>query len=67
MVIFTADREHSNRQDVKVCENDALVQILRFWTLSIVLFLSETLSCLCLKNRVSETGLCLRLQVKHNI
>jgi hypothetical protein len=33
------------------------LQLLCFWTLSTVLFI--------FKNNVSETGLCLRLQVKH--
>jgi hypothetical protein len=40
-----------------------LIQILCFWTLPIVLFLSKTLSSF-FKYKVSETGFCLRLQVK---
>jgi hypothetical protein len=68
MIIFTADREHSNRQYLQVRDDDALVQILCFWILFIVLILSKTLSCLRIsKHNVSETRFCLRLQVKHNI
>jgi hypothetical protein len=40
------------------------VSELRFWTLSIVLFLSKTRFCFCLKHNVSETGFCLRLQLE---
>jgi hypothetical protein len=39
-------------------------QILRFWTLSIVLLLSRTPSCLFYKHNVSGTGLYLRFQVR---
>jgi hypothetical protein len=42
-----------------------LVQILRFWTLSIVLSLSiNTGAVYILKHDVSAAGICLRLQVK---
>jgi hypothetical protein len=41
-----------------------VVQILCFWTLSIILFLSKSPSCFYLKTYVSETGFCLHLQVK---
>jgi hypothetical protein len=37
--------------DLKVCDNGTLVQILRFWTLSIVLSLSKTPSCLYFKTQ----------------
>jgi hypothetical protein len=44
--------------DLSVCDGGTLVQLLCFWTLSIVLSLSK-------KHRpVSETGFCLRLQGK---
>jgi hypothetical protein len=48
----------------KICDDGTLIKILRFWTLSIVLFSFNTTSCFCLKLNVSETGLCLHLQVK---
>jgi hypothetical protein len=52
------------KSDLKVCDNGTLVQILCFWTLSIILPLCKTQSCLyILKHNVSETGFCLRLQV----
>jgi hypothetical protein len=42
-----------------------LIQILCFWTLSIVQSLSKNIVLLILQNtNVSETGFCLRLQVK---
>jgi hypothetical protein len=37
------------KSDLKVCDDGTLVQILYFWTLSIVLFLSKTPSCLYVK------------------
>jgi hypothetical protein len=40
------------------------VQILCFWTLSIGLSLSKNTALFILQNKVSETGYCLRLQVK---
>jgi hypothetical protein len=40
------------------------VQILFFWTLFIVLFLSKSLTCFIKNYNISETGFCLRLQVK---
>jgi hypothetical protein len=40
------------------------LQILRFWTSSIILFLFKTLSYLYLNHKVSETGVCLHLQIK---
>jgi hypothetical protein len=43
--------------DVKVCDDGMLIQLLCFRTLCSVLFVCKT-------HRVSETGFCLRLQVK---
>jgi hypothetical protein len=40
----------------KICYDSILIQLLCFWTVSIVLFLY-------LKHNVSETGFCLLLQV----
>jgi hypothetical protein len=40
------------------------VQILYFWTLSIIFSLSKNRSLYFSKHDVSETGFCLRLQVK---
>jgi hypothetical protein len=52
------------RYDLKVCDDSTLVQILRFWTLSIVLCLSKASSCLSfLKHSVSDKGFCIRLRV----
>jgi hypothetical protein len=51
-------------QDLKICDHGTLIKILYFWTLSIVLFLSKTLSCIFKKHNVSETGFCFLLQVK---
>jgi hypothetical protein len=48
----------------KTMETLQMLQTLRFWTLSIVLFLSTTPFCFYVKHNVSETGFCLRLQVK---
>jgi hypothetical protein len=45
------------KQDIKVCGEGILIQILCFGTLSTVLFLFKT-------HNVSETGFCLHLQVK---
>jgi hypothetical protein len=44
------------RYDAQVCEYDTLIQILCFWSLSIVLLL--------FKHNVSKTGFSARLQVK---
>jgi hypothetical protein len=48
----------------KICEDGTLIQILCFWALSIVLLLSKAPPCFYLKTQRSETGFCLRLQVK---
>jgi hypothetical protein len=45
--------------DLKVCDDGIFIELMYFWTLSIVLFLFET-------HKVSETGFCLRLQVEPN-
>jgi hypothetical protein len=42
-----------------------LIQILCFWTLSIILFLPKNTVLSIFRNNVSETGFCLRLQVKY--
>jgi hypothetical protein len=39
------------KYDLKVCDDGTLVQILRFWTLSIILSLSKTSSCLSSKRQ----------------
>jgi hypothetical protein len=44
--------------------NSSMNTNILFWTLSIVLLLSKMASCFYLKHNVSETGFCLRLQVK---
>jgi hypothetical protein len=51
--------------DLEVCDDGTLVQILRLCTLTIALSLFK-MSCpvYISKHNVSETGLCLRLQVK---
>jgi hypothetical protein len=49
---------------LKVCDDGTAVQILCFRTLSIVLSLSKTVLFYFSKHNVSETGFCLRLQVK---
>jgi sporulation-control protein spo0M len=46
------------------CKYTGFVQILCFWTLSIVLSLSKNRPVYFSKHKVSETGFCLRLQVK---
>jgi hypothetical protein len=48
----------------KICDDGTLAQVLCFWTLSIVLFSSETPSVFVSKHNVSETGFCLLLQVE---
>jgi hypothetical protein len=50
-------------KNLKVCDNGKLVQILRSWTLSIVLSLFK-MYCLCFKTQLLETGFYLCLQVK---
>jgi hypothetical protein len=50
--------------DLKVCDEGTLVQILCFWTLSMVLSLSKNRPVYFWKHNVSKTGFCLRLQVK---
>jgi hypothetical protein len=50
-------------EDLKVCDDGTLVQILCFWTLSIVLSLFKNYPVYFSKHSVSETGCCLRLQV----
>jgi hypothetical protein len=49
---------------IKVFDYSTLIQILCFWTVSIILFLPKTPSCFHLKNNVSEPAFCLHLQVK---
>jgi hypothetical protein len=52
-------------QDLKVCDDGALVQILCFWILSIVLFFYLKHRPIYIsKLNVSEAGFCLRFQVK---
>jgi hypothetical protein len=51
-------------QDLKVCDDGALVQILRFWTLSIGMSLSKNRPVYFSKHNVLETEFCLCLQVK---
>jgi hypothetical protein len=50
--------------DLKVCDDGTLVQILRSWTLSIVLSESESRAVSLSKHNVSEIGFSLRLQVR---
>jgi hypothetical protein len=52
-----------SKYDLTVCGDGTLIQILFFWTLSILVFYG-TPSCFYIKNNVSETGFCLRLQVE---
>jgi hypothetical protein len=40
-----------DEQDLKVCDDSTVVKLLCFWTLFIVLFLSETPSCLYFKTQ----------------
>jgi hypothetical protein len=47
--------------DLKICDDGTLVQILYFWTLSIVLSLSKKSHHVYFsKHNVSDTGFCLR-------
>jgi hypothetical protein len=39
---FRVSSDHQNHLDLKVCDDRTVVQILRFWTLSIVWPLSKT-------------------------
>jgi hypothetical protein len=48
----------------KVCDDGTLVQILRFWALSIVLFYQKHRPVYFSKHNFSETGFCLHLQAK---
>jgi hypothetical protein len=51
-------------QDLKLCDDSTSVQILCFWTLSVVLFLSKTPPCLYFKTQRFGCLFCLLLQVK---
>jgi hypothetical protein len=59
---FQLQRSHC--EDLNVCDDGTLVQILCFWTLSIVLSSSKNRPVNFSKQNVSETGFSLRLQVK---
>jgi hypothetical protein len=56
--------KHNSLSDLKIYEDGTLVQILRFWTLSIILSCLKCRPVSLSKHKVSETGFCLRLQVK---
>jgi hypothetical protein len=51
-------KQNGSQKDLKVCDNDTLVQILNFWTLSIILSLSKNTVLFIIQNthNVSETG-----------
>jgi hypothetical protein len=44
------------KRGLKVCDDGTLIQILCFWTLSIVLLLSKTPSCFCLRQASAFLG-----------
>jgi hypothetical protein len=59
-----ATKDQWRKSVTEIKRTHRLVQILDFWTLSIVLSLSKTRPVYFSKHNVSEIGFCLRLQVK---
>jgi hypothetical protein len=65
MMVWCREEENDDNEEEVHCDNDDMkVQILCFWTISIVLSLSKSRPVYFSKHNVSETGFCLRLQVR---
>jgi hypothetical protein len=64
MQIYTVLTQDTSTISIYKIYKFVMIQILCFWTLSIILSLSRNTVVFIFQNNVSETGFCLRLQVK---